>query len=220
VALSSLNNETRRDAAYRDQPSLFDAPVQSVVPVDNGKASRDETYREVRQHHDSDRMIWLCRIVAKGLEGATLDELATEYGVEASSFSGRITELKDRGLVVRTGERRQTRKGSTAAVIVATKLFPSDNAPRCSSSTHAGEPMTTATSYMPDQLTCTSTPVDQHGDAIQDGRMYMINNARVQCFESEGSLYVQKIVRRDVPVDGSRPQLVGELPAAVKIERV
>jgi hypothetical protein len=237
-------SEMRRDAAYREQMSLFDAPMptsaaQSVanvahvakhdagtaaessgyVPEDHGKASRDETYREVKSHHDSDRMIWLCRIVAKGRHGATLDELAAEFGVEASSFSGRITELKERRLVVHTAERRPTRKGKTASVIVAIDFVKGEagfHDPK-----RGGEMVTTErTNYMPDQLTCTGVPVDQYGDAIRDGRVYMINNARVQCFESEGSLYVQKVLRRDVPVDGSRPQLVGELPAAVKIERV
>jgi hypothetical protein len=224
----SVISSDRRDAAYRDQPSLFDPPMVATAPVqpvasglsgkleDHGKASRNETYHEVKGDHANDRMIWLCRIVAKGVGGATLDELAAEFGVEASSFSGRITELKNLGLVVHTAERRRTRKGSTASVIVAVDFLKSGE--KREASNQKGNAVSTG--YMPDQLTCTSTPLDQYGDPIRDGGIYIVNKTKVQCFESEGSLFIQKIVRRDVPAVGSSPQLVGELPASVKIERV
>lgn len=56
----------KTDQTYRDQPSLFD----------QGQASRNQTYDTVVDRHPSDRQLWLCRVVAAGPHGVTLDELS------------------------------------------------------------------------------------------------------------------------------------------------
>lgn len=211
-----------RDQAFRDQPGLFDqtaAPVTNAaskpaspsdgppaVPADQGEQSRDETYRDVRTTHDLQRQKWLVRIMAAGRHGVTLDELSARHGVPPNTFSGRITELKNAGLVVRTGERRPTRAGSTAAVIVAAEFLhrsrhspsavgqsstapdtdtPSDTNPHDSTSE---APM--ASEILPDQLTNTSTPRDTSGRPLEPERWYRVSQrggraVRVKVYEDE-----------------------------------
>ncbi len=205
-----------RDQAFRDQPSLFDAPPAPVtapvdrVPTDQGKQSRDETYREVRETHDLQRQKWLVRIMAAGRRGVTLDELSARFNVPANSFSGRITELKDLGSVVRTGERRPTRAGKSAAVIVAADFFRGHPAPGNDDRfDNGGEPTgsgcggeipgaleedaVSKCDVMPDQLTNSGTVRDSQGRPLEPGRRYSISQrgggavCRVQVYEDEQS---------------------------------
>ena len=123
---------SRRDAAYRDQPGLFDQPPAPAarppaLPVDHGKISRNETYREVQPNHKQSAADWLRRIIAAGPRGVTLDELSEATGIPPNAFSGRITELAAARAVVRTSGRRPTRSGKTAAVIVAAKYLIGNN---------------------------------------------------------------------------------------------
>lgn len=113
------------DQCHREQPSLFDLPQQpqpskqQPKQADQGKASRDETFREIVGGLSLQRKYVMDRIVVAGRTGVTLDELAEQMRVEPNKISGRITELKKQGLVIHTKARRMTRAGSTAAVIVA-----------------------------------------------------------------------------------------------------
>lgn len=102
-----------------EQPSLFDQPRQ----VDQGVASRNETFRQIAGELPDRQQRVMLRIIAAGYGGVTLDELSQQMNCEPNKISGRITELKKRGLVAHTRNRRVTRAGSTAAVIVATKFL-------------------------------------------------------------------------------------------------
>lgn len=103
------------DQASHNQPDLFDY-------IDHGKASRDDTYADRADTHNAKRQEVLSLIVGAGRHGMTLDELAVHFDVAANQISGRVTELKKRGLVRHTRQRRKTRTGSTASVIVATSV--------------------------------------------------------------------------------------------------
>ena len=50
-------------------------------------------------------------------EGATADELCAAWGCSANHTAPRLTELLKAGKLVRTGERRKTRAGCSAAVL-------------------------------------------------------------------------------------------------------
>ncbi len=57
--------------------------------------------------------------VAKcGTNGATLDEACVALGTTPNQISGRFTELRKLGYIVRTGSRK-TRSGNAAAVYIA-----------------------------------------------------------------------------------------------------
>lgn len=222
-----MTSATHRDQYYREQPTLFDAPaVTQTTPVvapaapvisDQGKLARDETYHETRANHQHERMKWLSRLVCKGRHGATLDELSAEYGVSANTFSGRFTELAQLGFVVRTGERRPTRSGSSASVIVAIDFVKSEK----QVVTPEVTPVIAPKEFMPGQLTNTSTPHDHKGDLVQTDRFYLVSMrgrgkaVRLKVFEDCGDLYCQEITANGSPVVGSRPQRIDEMDSAV-----
>lgn len=56
---------------------------------------------------------------ARGPVGATVDEIEIALGYSHQTASARVTELKQLGSLVPTGDRRPTRSGSSAAVLVA-----------------------------------------------------------------------------------------------------
>lgn len=226
----------RRDQQFRDQPSLFEQPMSPIhVPADQGKQSRDETYREVRETHDRQRQTWLMRIIAAGRRGVTLDELSARHNVPASAFSGRVTELKDAGLVVRTGERRPTRAGKSAAVIVAKQFFIDNggepgsvvdrSADRISAPAAApvasapGRPAVTS-DVMPDQLTNAGTVRDRRGRPLEAERWYRVStpgsngSVRVKVYEDEqGNLCCCR-------AGGDHGQRIDEMDPAVQWDRV
>ena len=204
-----------------DDLPLFDGKPQvaTELATDQGVESRNETFAEIMDSLTEREKPWLLRIVAAGDRGVTLYELSEQTGIPQNAFSGRITSLQTKMLVKRTKERRPT-LNSTASVIVAT-----DRARQAkdrqltiddiSTQQPKGEELTMNT--MPDQLTCNEIPTDQDGEPMQDGRCYRINGTRVQCFDKgDGYMMVQPIVRKDVPVSGSRPQLISEFPANTK----
>jgi predicted ArsR family transcriptional regulator len=55
----------------------------------------------------------------RGLRGITTDEVAQHFDAPPNSISGRLSELKRDGLLVETQQRRQTRMGKMARVLVA-----------------------------------------------------------------------------------------------------
>ena len=81
--------------------------------------------------------------------------------------------------------------------------------------------MATRTEPMPDQLTCTKTPVDQDREPMQAERQYEIDGKRVMCFEvDDGTLWVQRCYWVGAAVPGTRPQAVSELPPHVHPRRL
>jgi Mn-dependent DtxR family transcriptional regulator len=52
---------------------------------------------------------------------ATVDELSAYFNLPPNEISGRISEMKREGIVRDSGERRVTRKGKKAAVIIRTR---------------------------------------------------------------------------------------------------
>jgi hypothetical protein len=210
----------RLDQKYRVQPSLFDAPESPVVVpvVDQGKQSRNETYQAVVDKHHGDRSLWYTRIVTAGPRGVTLDELSAMYDTPANRISGRITELAELRLVVRTSERRETRaslptRKITAAVIVATSYL------------STGTPKPMATEYMPDQVTSARLPRDKSGNHIEAERTYLVSkrgmkSVRVRVFEADCELFCQEVWESGKPVGGSRPQRIDAMDSAACWEAV
>ncbi|GAA5510017.1 hypothetical protein [Novipirellula caenicola] len=186
----------RPDQQFRDQPTLF-GPTVDVI--DYGKRNRDETYRDDSSRRPSQRGLVLARIANHGGDGVTREQLAEEMSLPLASVCGRVRELKDCGEVVDTPNRRVTRSGKYAAVVVCREFIHSANksSANCSASRSTGRPsdrptgrrpsIDTMTDVMPDQVTCPQTPCDQHGEIIQAGRRYIITRgkrtARVQVIE-------------------------------------
>lgn len=56
---------------------------------------------------------------SRGTDGATSDEIEVALGMRHQTASARITEAKQLGLLEKTGTRRPTRSGHSAAVLVA-----------------------------------------------------------------------------------------------------
>lgn len=113
------------------QPSLFEA---IVIPKDNarfvqrdiclgrhgGNAESQEAHERVKAGKTD---VW-ARIMdyarSKPL-GVTCDECAQHFGVSPNQISGRLTELLAQGRLVRTAERRKTRSGCMAKVLLVTQ---------------------------------------------------------------------------------------------------
>lgn len=63
----------------------------------------------------------LATIRQRGVRGMTSDEAEVALGLSHQSVSARFTELKAEGSIVPSGERRATRSGRNAAVMVAAR---------------------------------------------------------------------------------------------------
>lgn len=61
---------------------------------------------------------------SRGEHGATSDEIEVALGLPHQTVSARITEAKADGALVPSGERRQTRSGRNAAVLVVADHAP------------------------------------------------------------------------------------------------
>ncbi|EMI20508.1 hypothetical protein RMSM_02540 [Rhodopirellula maiorica SM1] len=192
----------RPDQPFRDQPTLFGSAVDVI---DYGKRNRDETYRDDSARRPSQRGMVLARIANHGIDGVTREQLADEMGLPLASVCGRVRELKDCGEVVDTPNRRVTRSGKYAAVVIC-REFINPTSQRSTSQRSTATPPATSSAppppdrradrpttvdtmgdVMPDQITCPTTPCDQHGETIQAGRRYTITRgkrtARVQVIE-------------------------------------
>lgn len=199
----------RRDAKFRDQGAFdFDAPPAGR---DEGKASRDETWREKRPDASADRAAVLRLIVAAGARGVTTYELAEAMGRPQNCISGRITELKAAGAIVHTSARRPTAR-STASVIVA-KEFVGVAANETKEETALGA----GDDVMPDQLTCTGTVRDTRGEPVRPGNAYEIYNGRkpvsrrARVYEDEqGNLCVMH------DRQGAHPMRIDETPEGLR----
>lgn len=82
-------------------------------------ASRDAFEQQGEERRRAMRKeIWLT-VRDCGATGATCDEVEARLGYSHQTASARLTELRADGLVVRTGQRRRTRSGASAHVVVA-----------------------------------------------------------------------------------------------------
>ncbi|MEM9367363.1 MAG: hypothetical protein AAGD07_15335 [Planctomycetota bacterium] len=117
----------RRDQSLRDQPSLFDEPAvvmgspttRRQVSERRGHAARDEQHAAKQSTTSRDREEVFARVVAAGTRGTTLDYIAAAMKRPPNALSGRVTELVAAGRVFRTAEKRTTRAGGSAGVLVA-----------------------------------------------------------------------------------------------------
>ena len=74
---------------------------------------------EHKSNADSDRAQVLALVMAAGTYGLTLDEACARLERAPNQLSGRVTELLQADKIMRSGRKRKTRAGSTAAVYVA-----------------------------------------------------------------------------------------------------
>ena len=81
-----------------------------------GNAESEAANARVDKEGDRARILDYVRSV---LRGVTLDEASQHFRVAPNRISGRFTELKARGLIITTNERRLTRTGSSAMVYKA-----------------------------------------------------------------------------------------------------
>lgn len=58
-------------------------------------------------------------IVASGLSGLTADELAARLGMERASIQPRTSELRRKGKIIDSGQRRRNASGKAAIVWIA-----------------------------------------------------------------------------------------------------
>lgn len=88
--------------------------------IDQGKLSRNETYHNIVRGSAAPRRSRVLNAIRDaGERGTTTDELSVRLRCFPNQVSGRVTELKALGLVTHTAQRRRTRSGATASVIVA-----------------------------------------------------------------------------------------------------
>ena len=66
----------------------------------------------------NDRRLMLGYIKAAGLYGHTMDEISLLLSRSPNCISGRFTELRKAGSIIKTSMKRKTRTGSLAAVYV------------------------------------------------------------------------------------------------------
>lgn len=225
-----------RDQRFRDQPTMFDGPVfvPDQVPVvttstgtrsyaDQGIVSRNETYVETLPNHNKQAGLVLAAIASSGLDGMTREELAAKLRLSIGSICGRVRELKETGVVIDTERRRPTSNGKSAAVIVCQEFLSDEE--KDSFVSNSPSKAVSATSFlsecvMPDQVTCPYVPVDDLGDQISAGRIYLVNNRPVLCYEADGDMFLQHCSLSGQPLVDAEPQSVGLLPPDVVIHRV
>lgn len=217
--MTQTKHQIKRDQKFRDQPSLTDTDRPGLV--DHGARARNAQFQRIVKTAPVMCQQWLARIIAHGPSGCTLDQLSVESDTPANVFSGRITELvNDHRSVVRTSDRRTTRAGGKASVIVARcYLPPDDSQPSLIDSGPADDgPRLELGGDMPDAMTQSTTPVDQHGDPIRRGCFYMLTlpkrksvKARVEDDPESGRQFVcVKGIDRMTAVDEMTPDAMWE----------
>lgn len=102
-----------------DQPDLFPALVREAPYRKESDTSRAAA-RRARPKAGTQRSYILSVIEGSG-RGLTMEEIAFTSGVRLQSICGRLSELKQMGLVVDSGTRRKTTSGSLAVVWKATR---------------------------------------------------------------------------------------------------
>lgn len=84
-----------------------------------GNPESEQANKFVQESKESTRLKIVDYFVARGQEGATADEVVEAFETNHNHVAPRITELKADGRLLPTNERRPTRAGSSAAVLVA-----------------------------------------------------------------------------------------------------
>lgn len=84
---------------------------------DTSQAAAKKVSKRIEQQRGD---VYLC-IVRGGDSGRTWDEIVATLDCSPTA-NGRVTELRDMGLIHDSGLRRLTRRGSKATVWVATKI--------------------------------------------------------------------------------------------------
>lgn len=90
-------------------PDLFD------ICANRHRGDRESIAARERVSVERDRSTVL-NLIAGAPNGMTLDEIAVALQRSPNCLSGRVTELRANGLIVASGERRETRTGCKAKV--------------------------------------------------------------------------------------------------------
>lgn len=85
-----------------------------------GNAESAEAYASIEEAKPTVRRKVAAFVRQRGPAGATADEVERGLRLSHQTVSARFTELKRLGTLAPTGERRPTRHGRSAAVLVAT----------------------------------------------------------------------------------------------------
>jgi hypothetical protein len=104
----------------KPRPKPRPEPLPPHCGVDTSIAAADS----VAEHTPNLRAIVLQAIVAKGTHGATRDELAAELGYIINTILPRVWELMKAGRIKETEQRRLTRSGRMARLLVAVSVLP------------------------------------------------------------------------------------------------
>jgi len=111
-----------------DQMSLLQTFIN--LPVDESQIVEPDICRnkhggvetsmlaDRRVQKANDRRLMLGYIKAAGLYGHTMDEISLLLSRSPNCISGRFTELRKAGSIIKTSMKRKTRTGSLAAVYV------------------------------------------------------------------------------------------------------
>lgn len=83
-----------------------------------GNPESQEAFASIRDRLSQRQSVVLKYLRELGDYGATVDQIARNFDTNPNNISGRVTELKIKGLVEKRG-RRRTRSGCMASVIVA-----------------------------------------------------------------------------------------------------
>lgn len=107
-----------------DQGWLYDQPPAPKPKPEPGPVlGKQETSRDaaekIKQHTPQQRERVYRFVVEQGNNGATRDEIAAALQLSAQSATPRVLELINAGHLFETDQRRQTRGGCSAVVLVA-----------------------------------------------------------------------------------------------------
>jgi len=105
---------------YKDIVSSKDQPYGGRAPFVKGSDTSEAAADSIHEHLGKLQAGVYQEIYRRGTWGRTCDEVEDRLHMRHQTASARIKELKDKGLIFDTGERRLTRSGSPAAVYVAT----------------------------------------------------------------------------------------------------
>lgn len=83
-----------------------------------GNRESEEAHLSVKEHVGAIRLLVVRYVYRQKAKGATCDEIERMLGLSHQTVSARVTEAKARGEIVPNGERRPTRSGRMAAVLV------------------------------------------------------------------------------------------------------
>jgi hypothetical protein len=83
-----------------------------------GNRESTDAHRSIVATKENLRRRVIAYVAGRGPDGATSDEVEAALGLPHQTVSARITEAKAGGELVKSGDRRPTRSGRNAAVLV------------------------------------------------------------------------------------------------------